>query len=112
MTSNALGSIEPASIKSAIGKVNVCHTSDGLTPSELVFKLTSVAPVAPADSTFNIQASFPAAGALITFKSKDNTPLAAISVTFKGASLPPLSLRVLKPSTVPELPFNTANSTT
>ena len=112
ITSRSLGSIDPLSIKSAIGNENVCHASDGLTPSELVFKFTSVAPVAPPDSTFNIQASLPPAGALTTFKSNESTPFDAISVTFSVSPVPPSVVRAFQPNTVPELPFNTLNSAT
>ena len=112
MTSKSLGSIEPLSIKSAIGNVNVCHASEGLTPSALVLRFTSVAPVAPPDSTFNNHASLPAAGALTTLRSKDNTPLDAISATLSVTPVPPSVVRAFQPSTVPELPFSTENSAT
>ena len=112
ITSISLGSNVPASNKSTRLKVNVCHVSDGLTPSLLVFKLISTAPAAPPDSIFSNQASLPAAGAFITLRSKRKTPVASKLVASTLIPVPPSVVRELRPNTVPELPFKTLNCAT
>ena len=48
----------------------------------------------------------------MTFMSKRNTPVASKLVASTETPVPPSVVREFKPSTVPELPFNTLNSAT